>query len=136
MSRHAEVAPTTVTRRRRPESDPPRSSRHPAKTAQPPARTPHPGWPRQRLLGHGRYGLADASRGYFGLAPGELSWAQASLMAGVVQAPTAYDPLAHLNLAKQRQRYVLDRLVETGVFSQVQPDAAFAVPLRLTVPQA
>jgi membrane peptidoglycan carboxypeptidase len=48
----------------------------------------------------------------------------------------AYDPLTHLDLAKQRQRDVLDRLVDTGVFSRAQADAAFAAPLRLPVPQA
>jgi membrane peptidoglycan carboxypeptidase len=87
-------------------------------------------------FGQGYYGLAEAARGYFGLAPGELSWAQASLLAGVLAAPTAYDPLTHLDLAKQRQRDVLDRLVDTGVFSRAQADAAFAAPLRLLVPQA
>jgi membrane peptidoglycan carboxypeptidase len=54
----------------------------------------------------------------------------------VVQAPTAYDPLTHLNLAKQRQRDVLDWLIDTGVFSRAQADAAFVAPLRLLVPQA
>ncbi|HZE01155.1 MAG TPA: hypothetical protein VE155_05265 [Pseudonocardiaceae bacterium] len=38
--------------------------------------------------------LADAPRWYFGLAPGELSWAQESSLAGVVQAPTTYGVLA------------------------------------------
>jgi membrane peptidoglycan carboxypeptidase len=84
-------------------------------------------------FGHGYYGLATAE-GYFGLAPGDLSWAQASLLAGLVQAPTAYDPLVHLDLAKQRQRDVLDRLVATGVSNRAQADAAFAAPLYLRVP--
>jgi penicillin-binding protein 1A len=87
-------------------------------------------------FGQGYYGLEAAAHGYFGLAPGDLSWAQASLLAGLVQAPTAYDPLTHLDLAKQRQRDVLDRLVDIGVFRRVQADAAFAEPLRLRVPQA
>ncbi|MDQ2882792.1 MAG: transglycosylase domain-containing protein [Actinomycetota bacterium] len=85
-------------------------------------------------FGQGYYGVAAAARGYFDLAPGDLSWAQASLLAGVVQAPTAYDPLTHLDLAKQRQRDVLDRLVATGVLSGAQADATFAAPLHLRVP--
>jgi membrane carboxypeptidase/penicillin-binding protein len=60
-------------------------------------------------FGQGYYGLAIAAPGYFGLAPGDLSWAQASL---------------------------LSRLVATGVFSRPRADAAFAAPLRLRVPQA
>jgi membrane peptidoglycan carboxypeptidase len=54
----------------------------------------------------------------------------------VVQAPTAYDLLTHLNLAKQRQRDVLDWLTDTEVFSRGQANAAFVAPLRLLVPQA
>jgi len=54
------------------------------------------------------------------------------LLAGLVQAPSAYDPLAHLGLARQRQRHVLDRLVATGALSRGQADDAFAAPLGLT----
>ncbi len=84
-------------------------------------------------FGQGYYGLAAAAEGYFGRTAADLSWAQASLLAGLVQAPTAYDPLTHLDLAKQRQRDVLDRLVATGVFSRVQADAVFAAPLHLSI---
>ncbi|MEO9221914.1 MAG: biosynthetic peptidoglycan transglycosylase [Mycobacteriaceae bacterium] len=83
-------------------------------------------------FGHGFYGLPAAARGYFATAPADLSWAQASLLAGLVQAPSAYDPYAHLDLAKQRQRHVLDQLVATGSLSPSQADAAFAAPLGLT----
>jgi penicillin-binding protein 1A len=82
-------------------------------------------------FGHGYYGLADATQGYFGVTPDQVSWAQASLIAGLVQAPTAYDPVNHLDLAKQRQRHVLDRLVATGALSSAQADAVFAAPLQL-----
>ena len=81
--------------------------------------------------GHGFYGLPDAAHGYFGTAPERLTWGQASLLAGLVQAPSAYDPYTHLDLAKQRQRHVIDRLVATHVLTAAQGDAAFAEPLRL-----
>jgi len=54
------------------------------------------------------------------------------MLAGLVQAPSAYDPYAHLELAKRRQRHVLDQLVATGSLSASQADAAFAAPLGLT----
>ncbi|MGN6245356.1 MAG: transglycosylase domain-containing protein [Motilibacteraceae bacterium] len=76
-------------------------------------------------FGHGFYGLPAAAHGYFGLAPSQLSWAQASLLAGLVQAPSAYDPYAHRELARQRQRHVLDRLVATGVLTTAQAEAAY-----------
>lgn len=82
-------------------------------------------------FGHGYYGLPAAARGYFGLAPADLSWAQASLLAGLVQAPTAYDPLVHLDLATSRQGHVLDRLVATGVLTTPQADTARTAPLDL-----
>lgn len=82
-------------------------------------------------FGHGFYGLPAAARGYFGVAPSELTWAQASLLAGLVQAPSAYDPYAHPGLAKQRQRHVLDRLVATHVLSRQEADSVFAAPWGL-----
>ena len=85
-------------------------------------------------FGHGAYGLQSAARVYFGVTPGQLTWAQATLIAGLVNAPTAYDPTAHLHLAKDRQRHVLGRLVDTGVFTKKQADAVFAAPLDPAVP--
>ncbi len=82
-------------------------------------------------LGHGFYGLAAASRGYFGVAPANLTWAQASVLAGLVQAPSAYDPYQHRALAKSRQRHVLDRLVATMTLTSDQADAAYRAPLAL-----
>lgn len=82
-------------------------------------------------FGHGFYGLPAAARGYFGVAPADLSWPQASLLAGLVQAPSAYDPYAHLALARSRQRHVLDRLVATGALTPAQADAAYRAPLGL-----
>lgn len=82
-------------------------------------------------FGHGYYGLPAAARGYFGCAPAQLSWGQASLLAGLVQAPSALDPTAHLDLAKARQRHVLDRLVTTGILTPADADTAAAHPLHL-----
>ena len=64
------------------------------------------------------------------LAPDRLTWGQASMLAGLVQAPSAYDPYTHLDLAKQRQRHVIDRLVATHVLTAAEADAAFAERLR------
>ncbi|MCW2672323.1 MAG: putative Transglycosylase [Frankiales bacterium] len=82
-------------------------------------------------FGHSYYGLPAATEGYFGAAPDQVTWAQASLVAGLVQAPSAYDPYQHLALAKRRQRHVLDRLVATHVLTGQQADAAYAAPLGL-----
>lgn len=82
-------------------------------------------------FGHGFYGLPAAARGYFGLAPADLSWAQASLLAGLVQAPSAYDPLTHLDLATSRQGHVIDRLIATGILTAAQAATTRTAPLHL-----
>ncbi|QXG76684.1 transglycosylase domain-containing protein [Modestobacter sp. L9-4] len=76
--------------------------------------------------GHGFYGLTAATQGYFGVAPDQLTWAQSSLLAGLFQAPTAYDPLVHPDLARERQLHVLDRLVAVGDLTRAQADDAAA----------
>jgi membrane peptidoglycan carboxypeptidase len=81
--------------------------------------------------GNGSWGDAAAARGYFGTTPAALDWAQAALLAGLPQAPSAYDPLQHYALAKQRQRHVLDQLVVNHYLTQTQADAAYAEPLHL-----
>jgi penicillin-binding protein 1A len=88
-------------------------------------------WSKDQLLrmylddgyyGHGFYGLTAATEGYFGVPPADLSWAQATLLAGLFQAPTAYDPFVHADLAAQRQAHVLDRLVEVGTLTRDTAD--------------
>lgn len=96
-------------------------------------------YPREQILrmyadvayfGHGYYGIEQASCGYFGRPPSELSWPQSAVMAGLVQAPSAYDPLQHPELARAREEHVVARLVATGVLSQPEGAAVLAVPMN------
>ncbi|MCU1691029.1 MAG: putative Transglycosylase [Frankiales bacterium] len=82
-------------------------------------------------FGAGHYGLPAAARGYFGRAPADLTWGQASLLAGLLQAPSAYDPYRHPERARRRQRHVLDRLVATGSLTSLEADRAAAAPWAL-----
>ncbi len=76
-------------------------------------------------FGSGHYGAVQACKGYFHKPPRELTWGEASLLAGLVQAPSLYDPRVHLASAEQRQYHVLDRLVANGLLSRQQAlDAA------------
>ena len=63
-------------------------------------------------LGHGAYGVEAAARIYFGKHVEELSLAEASLLAGLPKAPSLYDPYKNIELARSRQKYVLDRLLD------------------------
>jgi penicillin-binding protein 1A len=83
-------------------------------------------------FGHGYYGLQGASCGYFAVAPAALTWPQAALLAGLVKAPTADDPLTHLPLARAREAHVLGRLAAMGKLTQAQAGAAYQQPLHLT----
>ena len=82
-------------------------------------------------FGHNYYGLAAASCGYFGVTPARLSWPQAAMLAGVVQAPSADDPINHPAGGRARQAHVLQRLVATGTLTQVQANRAYRQPLGL-----
>lgn len=80
-------------------------------------------------FGHGYWGLQAASHGYFNLPPQQLSWGQAALLAGLVQAPTADDPLRHPDRARARQQHVLGRLVATGRLTHAQARTASGLDL-------
>jgi penicillin-binding protein 1A len=82
--------------------------------------------------GNGYWGDVAAARGYFGTSPDRLDWAEAAMLAGLLQAPSAYDPDTNLALAKKRQREVLDQLVVNQHLTESQAEAAFeeTLPLR------
>jgi membrane peptidoglycan carboxypeptidase len=97
-------------------------------------------FPRQQILrmyadvayfGNSYYGLAAASCGYFGVTPARLSWPQAAMLAGLVQAPSADDPITHFAVARAREAHVLGRLVATGRLSQAQASSAYRQRLTL-----
>ena len=63
-------------------------------------------------FGDGYYGIAQAAEGYFHTTPDRLTLAQATILAGLPQAPAVYQLSDGLKLAKQRQRMVLEKMVE------------------------
>jgi membrane peptidoglycan carboxypeptidase len=81
--------------------------------------------------GNGYWGAVAAARGYFGTPVRKLTWGEAAMLAGLPQAPTAYDPVHHLAPARERQHHVLDQLVVNGYLSAAAADAAFTEPLPL-----
>jgi penicillin-binding protein 1A len=76
--------------------------------------------------GHGAYGVGAAARTYFSKDAKDLTPAQAALLAGLIQAPTAYDPKTHFDLAYARELYVLQGMVSTNVISASDADHAVA----------
>lgn len=80
-------------------------------------------------FGDGAYGITAASERYFGVSPEQLSWGQASLLAGLVQAPSAYDPHVHLSAALRRRDHVLARMEAVGTLSASRVKQIEAAPL-------
>jgi membrane peptidoglycan carboxypeptidase len=82
-------------------------------------------------FGDGAYGVGAASERYFGVAPAHLNLARASLLAGVIQDPSGYDPLLQPWLARQRQVQVLTSMVRDGYATEGQGVAALHDPIPL-----
>jgi Transglycosylase len=87
-------------------------------------------------FGNGYYGLVNASCGYFGVQPARMSWPQAAMLAGLVQAPSADDPVTHPGNARAREVHVIGRLSATGKLTAAQASAALAVPVSALLTQA
>jgi membrane peptidoglycan carboxypeptidase len=82
-------------------------------------------------FGQGAYGIGDASHRYFGVAPGSLDDVQATVLVGLVQAPSSYDPYVHPTAARIRQISVLRALVRVGRLRVDQAERLLAEPLPL-----
>lgn len=82
------------------------------------------------FFGGGATGVQAASHLYFGVDADSLSLAQAALLAGLPNAPTADDPLRHPDTAKARQLQVLAAMVNAGDVSSSDASAAAGEPLR------
>jgi 1A family penicillin-binding protein len=77
------------------------------------------------------YGVEAAAQTYFGKPVSELDLAQVTFIAGLPQAPSAYDPYVNPQGARARQDYVLEQMVRHGMITRQQADAARAEPIAL-----
>lgn len=83
----------------------------------------------QIYMGHGIYGVEEASRYFFGHGVEELTVGEAALLAGVVQSPERLAPQRHEEAARARRRYVLHEMVKCGYVDQATADRVDASPL-------
>lgn len=74
-------------------------------------------------FGSGYYCVWDACEGYFGKEPMEMDQYECTFLAGIPNAPSAYDPTQNPELAKQRHRQVLEQMVKHGDLTQEEMDA-------------
>jgi penicillin-binding protein 1A len=102
-------------------------------------------WSKSRILdtylndiyfGQQSYGIEAAAQAYFGVHAKQLSLEQAALLAGLPQAPSAYDPLTRPDAAKTRRAEVLQAMLQAGDISPARFRRAAHSPLGLHPRQA
>jgi 1A family penicillin-binding protein len=85
-------------------------------------------------MGGGAEGVPAAARLYFDKAPFELTLGEAALLAGLIKAPSRYNPLQNPDLAHRRALQVLVAMVQKGVIDQAAATAAGEHPAELQQP--
>ena len=84
--------------------------------------------------GEQSYGVEAAAHTYFQKNAKDLDLAEATMLTGIPQAPTDWDPITHPDLAAARQRQVLDAMVNQGDITPTQEAEALAVKLSIHRP--
>ena len=88
----------------------------------------------QIFLGQRAYGFASASEIYFGKPLQDISIAEAAMLAGLPQAPSAYNPINNPDRAKSGQLRILDRMADNGYITPEQRELARNETLRYREP--
>ncbi|WP_104976755.1 penicillin-binding protein 1A [Sorangium cellulosum] len=84
-------------------------------------------------FGHGRYGVEEASRYYFGKSVRDVTLAEAALLVAVVKGPSVYSPRVNLERAVARRAFVLDQMQRKGFADEVQVEQAKREPVVLAI---
>jgi penicillin-binding protein 1A len=82
-------------------------------------------------LGHGRYGVEEAARYYFGKRAKDMDLGEAAILAGIVAAPERFSPRNHPERALERRQYVLGQMVAKGFLDEAARRRVVDLPLRL-----
>ena len=85
----------------------------------------------QIYLGHGAYGVEAAAENYFGKSAEALNLAECAMLAGLPQAPSRFSPFRHPERAKERQIYVLKRMVTEGYIANTKATEAIHTELDI-----
>lgn len=85
---------------------------------------------------NGAYGIESAASYYFGVHAKDLTLPQAALLAGVVNAPNAYDPIKHPEASVERRNMVLNAMLKNEKITQKEHDDAVKSKIALNVTPA
>ena len=81
--------------------------------------------------GHGKYGIENASKFYFGKSASDLSLGESTLLAAIPKAPSKYDPINNLEEVKKRQEYILSILVKNSIIKEEEKESALNEELNI-----
>lgn len=81
-------------------------------------------------LGGYSYGVEQACQTYFGKSTSEINLAEASIIAGLFQAPTLYDPTVYPENTRERQETVLSLMVKHGYITKEERDFVLSIPIK------
>jgi penicillin-binding protein 1A len=85
-------------------------------------------------FGHGRYGVEEAARFYFGKHVDQVNLGEAALLAGLPQSPENISPRKNARRAKERQTYVLNQLVAMQKISLADAQKWIDAPIQIVPP--
>ena len=89
----------------------------------------------QIYFGAGAYGVEAAARAYFDKHASDLDLAEAALLAGLPKAPSRFSPIHHFAVSRERQRYVLQRMADSGFITIDEARKALAKPFQIAKPK-
>lgn len=87
----------------------------------------------QIYFGQGAYGIENAAQTYFKKPSSQLTLGEAAMLAGLPKAPSAYSPVRNPRRAKERQVYVLRRMVDVGHIERDLAEATIQEPIKVHV---
>jgi membrane peptidoglycan carboxypeptidase len=97
------------------------------------------GYLNDAYFGNFAYGIETAAETYFGTSAAKLSVTQAATLAGIVENPSAYDPVRHPATALERRNTVLARMAQTNnglTAAQATADEAKPLALNISIPES
>ncbi len=85
----------------------------------------------QIFLGEGAYGVESASQTYFGKHAKDITLPEAAILAGLPRAPSRDNPIQNPKAAKQKQLYVLGRMLAVHAIGPAEHDEAMHAPVQI-----
>ena len=81
------------------------------------------------FLGNNSYGIEQGAKTYFNKHAKDLTLAESSMLIGLFQAPTTYDPFKHPDAAEERRQTVLSLMLRHGYITEEEYEIANAIPV-------